>query len=782
MDLELYEQGEQVFRALCVDCHGVDGMGVEGNYDDPLYGTRSLESLTRRVVRTMPEDDPESCQGEEALAVSTYIYHAFYSEQARARMGLSPRIEMARLTVTQHQNMLADLISGVTPSVDGRRGVDHALEAFKASSPGLRASYFQSKGMNKANEKKLERVDFKVDYDYGETAPLEEMDADQFAIIWEGGMFAPSTGQYEFRVQTQNGVRLYINSDPGQQRGKLRDDSSVAGQKPLVDGWVSSGTMRQLQARLFLLGGRHYPLRLEFFKYLEKTASIRLEWRTPHGVWKTMDGANLRMHRPPRTFVTETKFPADDRSLGYTRGSDLSWTWYQAVNQTAVTAASEVVQRLPLLAGFKAGDPDRGTVLRSFLVQFAGLAYRRPFTKSEEELYGRALFETSESLETAVRRGIVLALHAPAFLFGPWNHGGKDPDAQQLASRLALTLWDSMPDSLLTSAASQGLLSDPVQIQIHARRMLDHPRARFKLRGFFEHWLEIETSELVKKEAMFPGFDRALVSDLRHSLDLFLEDILWGNHPDFRRLLTADYLMLSPRLEQFYLSSPSKITNEELSGVNVEGKRFKKVRMPSGRRAGVLTHPYLLSVLAYHDNTSPIHRGVFLTRNVVGRSLKPPPMAVEFKDSDFSKDITMRQKVVELTKDRACMACHSVINPLGFALESFDAVGRWRQEDNGLPVNTLSEYLTEDGDTIQVETAMDIARYAIENESAHTAFVLQLFHHLIKQSPGAFDPSALTELRLQFTSSNFNMRELIFQIAMLVASFDEKFTSNKESL
>src|SRR5207248_1791071 len=110
----------------------------------------------------------------------------------------------------------------------------------------------------------------------------------------------------------------------------------------------------------------------------------------------------------------------------------------------------------------------------------------------------------------------------------------------------------------------------------------------------------------------------------------------------------------------------------EFYGVNINGTDdFVKTTLGSDQRSGVLTHPYLLAAFSYQKLTSPIHRGVFLTRNIVGRALKPPPMAMTFKDADFASNLTMREKISQLTRPQACQACHSVINPLGFTLEAY---------------------------------------------------------------------------------------------------------------
>src|SRR5207247_3185415 len=133
----------------------------------------------------------------------------------------------------------------------------------------------------------------------------------------------------------------------------------------------------------------------------------------------------------------------------------------------------------------------------------------------------------------------------------------------------------------------------------------------------------------------------------------------------------------------------------------------------------------LLSVFAYHKSSSPIHRGVFLTRNIVGRALKPPPMAIQFMDDRFDPSLTMREKVAELTRPATCQGCHSVINPLGFSLEHYDAVGRFRARENGRPINAVSEYTTDDGATVQLAGARDLAEFAARSEQAQNAFIEQ---------------------------------------------------------
>jgi hypothetical protein len=319
-------------------------------------------------------------------------------------------------------------------------------------------------------------------------------------------------------------------------------------------------------------------------------------------------------------------------------------------------------------------------------------------------------------------------------------------------------LWDSLPDKSLRQFAASGRLHTRDQLAQQARGMLADPRADAKVQAFFHHWLQMDRIEnLSKDEALFPGFSPEIIGDLRTSLNLFLEDVMWSETSDYRSLLRADYMYMNNRLANFY----GLRTNS--------GSGFERIAFDPQERCGILTHPYLLAAFSYQKFTSPIHRGVFLTRNIVGRSLKPPPMAMTFKDAEFAPNLTMREKVSQLTRPQACQSCHSVINPLGFSLEQYDAVGRFRTSEHDRPVNPVSDYLTDDGQTIHLAGARDVADFALGSERAQSGFVEQLFHHIVKQPVLAFGPETLNRLRDSFVKSGFNMQALLVEIATISA-------------
>jgi hypothetical protein len=498
---------------------------------------------------------------------------------------------------------------------------------------------------------------------------------------------------------------------------------------------------RTASAPIFLLGGRSYPLKIEFFKYKDKTASLRLEWRPPGGAWAVVPRANLSPKFSSHVHVISVPLPPDDGSIGYERGASVSREWTEAVAKGALQVSAMIGPSLFGLAGTKADAPDRAEKLKAFSLRFAQLAYRRPLTAEQKADLEKIYADVAP--EVAAKRAFIFTLSNPAFLYP----GIGPQDDYAVASRLALTLWDSVPDGPLLQAAAAGQLKGEAQVRKQAQRMMKDPRAKAKLRDFLHHWLHVEEgAEIAKDQKEYPGFDQGVVMDLRTSLDLFAESIVWSEQSDYRQLLLSDTILMNDRLAKFY-------------GQKIEpGAGFQPVKMDADQRAGVLTHPYVLATFSYTKSSSPIHRGVFVTRNILGRMLKPPPMAIAFMDDKFDPSFTMREKVTELTAKPACQSCHVTINPLGFSFERFDAVGRVRATDNKKPVNA-----------VKLTGARDVATHAAESLSGQTGFVRNLFQELVKQPPAAYSPELLGQLTQKFRADNFHVRNLAVEVAVVAA-------------
>jgi len=769
--------GEQTYRQRCAKCHGASGEGTDDNYPNRLVGDKSVDQLARFIAKKMPKDSPQKCEGEEAQKVAAYIYDAFYSTAAQER-NKPPRIELARLTIRQYANAIADLVgsfrsltSPPLPNTADKRSAANKITR-EDEQRGLRAEYFKSFGFRNRN-RAFERVDPIVQFDFGDKAPdSKDFEPDRFSIRWQGSILAPETGRYEFIVRTEHAARLWINDT----------------KTPLIDAWVKSGASGDSEhsASIFLLGGRTFPVRLEFAKGKQGEkdgkkneakpppvkAAIALEWKLPQQAAVVIPARNLSPNPASEVFVVGTPFPPDDRSVGYERGTSISKAWDQATTDAAIEVASYVVAHLPELAGVEEKAPDREPRLREFCKHFAERAFRRPLSDEQKKVFIAHRFEGARDLETAVKRVVLLVLKSPQFLYREIGSGAQSASSKtqprsgeassgdeakahgyDVASRLSFGLWDSLPDRELLEAAAAGRLVTRDQVARQAERMLPDSRTRAKIRDFLLDWLKVNPApDLSKQKELYPEFDKQMASDLRISLELFLDDVVWGESSDWRQLFLADYVFLNGRLAKFYGASlPADAT-------------FQKVVQPSRSCAGILSHPYLLATFAYAATTSPIHRGVFLSRNVLGVPLRPPPEAFTPLAAELHPELTTRERVALQTKPQQCQTCHEVINPLGFTLENFDAVGRYRDREKGRPIDATGAFETRTGEQVKFAGVRDLATFLAGSQDAQDAFIERLFHCLVKQPVRAFGPRTPAELRNFFVKNHYSIRKLMVEM------------------
>ncbi|MDA1159672.1 MAG: DUF1592 domain-containing protein [Planctomycetota bacterium] len=736
--------GKAIYAKLCASCHGASGEGTVDNYPQRLAGDRPLSDLARVITETMPEGESDECIGDDAKAVADYIYNAFYSPVAQARIR-PPRVALAHLTNTQYRNAVADLIGQFRGgrTIDGKRG--------------LQAEYFASGRFQRGKELDFNRVDPLVDFDFGEDVPVDSKftKKSEFSIRWQGSVIAPETGDYEFIIRTDNGFQFWLNHS----------------QIPFIDGKVRSGNDAEHRKTMFLIGGRPYPLRLDFFKFNGKSAKIRLHWKAPHKTEEAIPERFLTPTRYAEVLTVETPFPPDDRSEGYIRGTTVSKEWDAATTSAAIEVAAKVFDDLDRLSGSRPDKDDRSAKLRSFCERLVERAIRRPLTEDQKQLYIERQFEKTENDETAVRRVVMLALKSPRFLY---REIGGENDSFDVASRLSFALWDCPPDNQLWNGASGNSLDSRDKIARAASRMVDDPRTKTKLREFFYYWLKLDhLIDLSKDPEQFAGFDQALISDLRTSLELTIDEFIAQEKPDFRQLLLSNETFLNDRLATFY---GAKVATETESSNDV----FQKVAFEPEVRSGILSHPFLMSGFAYHQVSSPIHRGVFLSRSVLGRSLKPPAIAVTPVPPDLHPDLTTRQRVAMQTSDVFCRSCHEMINPLGYALENFDAAGRFRKQEKNKNIDASGFYLQQSGEVAEFNGAKELGSFLSGSDEVHLAFVEQLFQHTVKQPVQAYGSDQKEKLRNLFAQSGFNINTLLAEIAT-VAAFDHPGSEVRKS-
>ena len=334
-----------------------------------------------------------------------------------------------------------------------------------------------------------------------------------------------------------------------------------------------------------------------------------------------------------------------------------------------------------------AGEADAEPCAREILGTLARRAYRRPVTDADVETllqfyrsgYGEGGFERG------IQEGLARLLVSPQFLFrierdpAQLAAGGVYQISDlELASRLSFFLWSSIPDDDLLDIAADGRLRDPGVLGAQVRRMLADPRAAALARNFGGQWLYIRNLQAVDPDASaYPDFDDNLREAFQRETELFLESQMRDDRP-LTELLTADYSYLNERLARFY-------------GVrNVYGAHFRRVPLRDPNRAGLLGHGSVLTVTSYATRTSPVVRGKYLLDNILGAPPPPPPPnvpALEEAGGGGHEPASIRELMATHRRNPACATCHLRMDPLGFALENFDGIGRWREMDGPTPID-----------------------------------------------------------------------------------------------
>jgi hypothetical protein len=288
---------------------------------------------------------------------------------------------------------------------------------------------------------------------------------------------------------------------------------------------------------------------------------------------------------------------------------------------------------------------------------------------------GRAAGGFDAGLERALRAILV----SPGFLFRvvaeprPAAAGGVYRLSDlELASRLSFFLWSSIPDDELLEAAARGRLKEPAVLEQQVRRMIADPRSKALSFNFAGQWLRLRNLPAqVPNERLFPNFGESLREDFRTETELFFDSVLRENR-SVLDLLTANHTFLNERLARHY-------------GVEgVLGTRFRRVEISSEARRGLLGHGSILTTTSYPDRTSPVVRGKWVLENLLGTAPPPPPADVntDLKPTDpLGKVLSMRERMAQHRSNAVCAGCHSLMDPLGLALENFDAIGRFRRVD-----------------------------------------------------------------------------------------------------
>jgi mono/diheme cytochrome c family protein len=333
-------------------------------------------------------------------------------------------------------------------------------------------------------------------------------------------------------------------------------------------------------------------------------------------------------------------------------------------------------------------DPASGAVcVDRILASVARRAYRRPVTAAEVAAL-RKFVTLAKDEGQSVEQGIALAIQAmlvsPHFLFHverdlyPTDPGRAHKISDvELASRLSYFLWNSMPDEELLSLAERRRLSSPQVLEAQMTRMLADPKASAMAENFAGQWLEIRNLDSIKPDPQkFPAWGPELREAMKTETRMFFDWILRENRP-ISEFIDARYTFLNEMLATYY----------GIEGVT--GPDFRRVDLTTNERGGVLSHGSVLAVSSYPTRTSVVIRGKYILQNILGSPPPPPPPDVPALDEEAVGTTTSLRKQMEVHRTNSvCASCHSRMDPLGFALENYDAIGKWRTMDGGFPVDS----------------------------------------------------------------------------------------------
>jgi cytochrome c5 len=373
--------------------------------------------------------------------------------------------------------------------------------------------------------------------------------------------------------------------------------------------------------------------------------------------------------------------------------------------------------RPPSSSGLRRDEPpsaaDRACA-RSIVSRLAKRAYRRPVT--EADVAPLMKFYDDGRREQGFEHGIEAALRAllvsPKFLIrverepDSRGRGASDPPALypvsdiDLASRLSFFLWSSIPDDQLIDLAARGQLSRPAVLDAQVTRMLRDPKSSALVDNFASQWLHARNlKSATPDKGDFPDFDDNLRQAFERELKLFVGSIIQEDR-NVLDLMTANYTFVNERLAQHY-------------GIpNVYGPQFRRVVLTSDARKGLLGKGAVLLVTSHADRTSPVVRGKWILDNLLGAPPPPPPAVVPpLDDSAAAATLTMRQRMEKHRENPVCASCHKVMDPIGLALENFDATGRWRDLDGESPIDA-SGVLT---DGTKVSGAVDLRQALLQH-------------------------------------------------------------------
>jgi hypothetical protein len=421
---------------------------------------------------------------------------------------------------------------------------------------------------------------------------------------------------------------------------------------------------------------------------------------------------------------------------------------------------SETPSRAKIFACYPADAKAEDACARQIIATLAKRAFRRPVNDGDvQDLYRFYQSGRSDGFENGIEAALQRILVDPEFLFRIERDPPKIAAGEayhlsdlELASRLSFFLWSSIPDDQLLDLAEKGSLSNAGVLQQQVRRMLADPRSDALVKNFAGQWLYLRNVQQVwPNPDLYPDFDANLRDAFQRESELFFDSML-KEDKSVLDLLNADYTFVNERLARHYQIP------------NVYGSHFRRVVLNDDNRKGLLGQGSILTVTSYATRTAPTIRGRWLLENILGTPPPPPPPNVPslaLKNGSDGKALTMRQQMEEHRVSPACAACHKVMDPLGFALENFDATGKWRSMDGSSKIDASG--VTPDG--FPLNGPADLRKYLSSHpEQFATTVTEKLLTYALGRGVEEYDRPVIRKIVRESAPGNYKWSSLVMGI------------------
>jgi hypothetical protein len=473
------------------------------------------------------------------------------------------------------------------------------------------------------------------------------------------------------------------------------------------------------------------------------------------------------------------KFAPDEEANGFSNQASalvvsplLAEQYMTAAEELAKNHATRLLtEDLPACAGATVSSDACNAAAAAFIRDFGKKAFRRPLTEDEVAMHeaiflqGTALGTGSYDPGIGVELVVQAMLQSPHFLyrveFGrPESVEGDvvELTSYEMASRLSYLFWGTMPDAALFEAADRDELRTPEQIEAQARRMLGAPRAREAVKNFHRQWLGLDEIPTVaatgKDRTVYPDYSEALLPVLQKETELFLDHAIFEENASVVDLFTAPYTMMNNELAAFYGISDLPATES-----------FERVDLDPTKYAGFMTQAGLLTLHAKSDGSSPVHRGKFVRERLLCQTPPPPPDVVPPPPTvDPTK--TTREQYVQHEADPACATCHQWMDPLGFGFEHFDALGRYRETQNGLPIDATGavNFTDEPGTDGPFDGVVELAQRLGSSERVRECVSTQWFRYSYGRTETEADTCSMDLVNQRFAESDYDIKELLIAL------------------